>query len=100
VSDVILIHPINSDSPLGSVITRRTGVFPQMKAVAFDCGQCGEVLGPFQNDVVEVRPHSCTNCQSPGPFKVNVSKTVYRNYQKIALQESPGSVPPGTLERD
>ena len=26
-------------------------------------------------------------------------QTVYRNYQKMTLQESPGSVPPGRLPR-
>ena len=26
-------------------------------------------------------------------------RTVYRNYQKVTLQESPGSVPPGRLPR-
>lgn len=31
--------------------------------------------------------------------QVNVKETVYRNYQKITLQESPGSVPAGRLPR-
>jgi DNA replication licensing factor MCM2 len=30
---------------------------------------------------------------------VNVKETVYRNYQKVTLQESPGSVPAGRLPR-
>jgi DNA replication licensing factor MCM2 len=30
---------------------------------------------------------------------VNVEQTIYRNYQKITLQESPGSVPAGRLPR-
>ena len=81
-----------------AVITRRTGVFPQMKSIAFDCTHCGEVLGPFRNDVTEVRPHNCTNCQSNGPFRVNITRTEYGNYQKITLQESPGSVPPGAIQ--
>eukprot|EP00976_Prorocentrum_cordatum_P032777 667594-Prorocentrum_minimum.AAC.1 len=40
---------------------------------------------------------SCPNCQSKGPFTVNVEQTLYRNYQKITLQESPGTVPAGRL---
>ena len=31
--------------------------------------------------------------------QVNVQETIYRNYQKITLQESPGSVPAGRLPR-
>jgi DNA replication licensing factor MCM2 len=30
---------------------------------------------------------------------VNSEQTVYRNYQKMTLQESPGSVPAGRLPR-
>jgi DNA replicative helicase MCM subunit Mcm2 (Cdc46/Mcm family) len=30
---------------------------------------------------------------------VNVQETVYKNYQKITVQESPGSVPAGRLPR-
>jgi DNA replication licensing factor MCM2 len=31
--------------------------------------------------------------------QVNVTETVYRNYQKLTLQESPGSVQAGRLPR-
>ncbi len=31
--------------------------------------------------------------------QVNVTETIYRNYQKITLQESPGSVQAGRLPR-
>ncbi len=41
----------------------------------------------------------CPQCQCKGPFLVNTEQTVYRNYQRITLQESPGTVPPGRLPR-
>lgn len=85
---------------VGGVVTRRTGVFPQLKYVKFNCLKCGDVLGPFYQDTnTEVRISYCQNCQSKGPFTVNSEKTVYRNYQKMTLQESPGSVPAGRLPR-
>ena len=31
------------------VVTRRTGVFPQLKISHFNCGKCGSVIGPFSN---------------------------------------------------
>ena len=34
-----------------------------------------------------------------GRYALNTEETVYCNYQKITLQESPGSVPPGRLPR-
>lgn len=82
------------------VVTRRTGVFPQLKYVRFDCTKCGVTLGPFQQESnVEVKISYCQNCQSRGPFTLNSEKTVYRNYQKLTLQESPGTVPAGRLPR-
>ncbi|KAL2205499.1 MCM-domain-containing protein [Sarocladium strictum] len=85
---------------VSGVVTRRSGVFPQLKYVKFDCSKCGVTLGPFQQESnVEVKISFCQNCQSRGPFTVNSEKTVYRNYQKLTLQESPGTVPAGRLPR-
>ncbi|KAH9994372.1 MCM-domain-containing protein [Xylariaceae sp. FL0662B] len=85
---------------VSGVVTRRTGVFPQLKYVKFDCTKCGVTLGPFQQESnVEVKITFCQSCQSRGPFTLNSEKTVYRNYQKLTLQESPGTVPAGRLPR-
>lgn len=85
---------------ISGVVTRRTGVFPQLKYVKFDCLKCGVVLGPFiQDSNTEVRVSFCTNCHAKGPFKLNSEKTLYRNYQRITLQEAPGTVPAGRLPR-
>ncbi|KAL0336565.1 UNVERIFIED_CONTAM: DNA replication licensing factor MCM2 [Sesamum radiatum] len=53
----------------------------------------------FQNSYSEVKVGSCPECQSKGPFTVNIEQTIYRNYQKLTLQESPGIVPAGRLPR-
>ncbi|KAK6724229.1 hypothetical protein SNK04_003061 [Fusarium graminearum] len=75
---------------VSGVVTRRSGVFPQLKYVKFDCTKCGVTLGPFQQESnVEVKITYCQSCQSRGPFTLNSEKTVYRNYQKLSLQESP-----------
>ena len=84
------------------VVTRRTAVFPQMKYIKFECGKCGNQMGPFaQDDSIgtEVRVSMCPACESKGPFNVVTEKTVYRNYQRMTLQEAPGTVPAGRLPR-
>ncbi|KAM6502204.1 MCM domain containing protein [Amanita muscaria] len=91
---------LNNLVRISGVVTRRSGVFPQLKYVKFDCRKCGAVLGPFYQDASkEVKISYCGNCESKGPFPVNSEQTVYRNYQKMTLQESPGSVPAGRLPR-
>ncbi|OMJ15086.1 DNA replication licensing factor mcm2 [Smittium culicis] len=92
---------LNTLVRVSGVVSRRTSVFPQLKYVKFDCGKCGAVLGPFyQDNRAEVKIGSCNNCQGKGPFTVNSENTVYRNYQKITLQETPGTVPAGRLPRN
>ncbi|KAI5948893.1 MCM2 [Candida theae] len=91
---------LNQLVKVSGVVTRRTGVFPQLKYVKFDCLKCGVVLGPFiQDSNSELKISFCTNCQSKGPFKMNSEKTLYRNYQRVTLQEAPGTVPAGRLPR-
>ncbi|KAI7872822.1 MCM2/3/5 family-domain-containing protein [Spinellus fusiger] len=85
---------------VSGVVTRRSGVFPQLKWVKYNCAKCGELLGPFYQDIHnEIKINTCPSCQSKGPFHVNMEQTVYRNYQKLTIQESPGTVPPGRLPR-
>ncbi|XP_055387678.1 DNA replication licensing factor Mcm2 [Condylostylus longicornis] len=82
------------------VVTATTGVLPQLSVIKYDCVKCGYVLGPFvQSQNAEVRPGSCPECQSAGPFSINMEQTLYRNYQKITLQESPGRIPAGRIPR-
>lgn len=82
------------------VVTATTGVLPQLSVVKFDCNKCGFILGPFtQTQDHEVQPGSCPECQSSGPFTINMEQTIYRNYQKITLQESPGRIPAGRVPR-
>ncbi|KAJ1449724.1 MCM2/3/5 family-domain-containing protein [Pelagophyceae sp. CCMP2097] len=85
---------------VSGVVTRRTGVFPQLKLVKFTCMSCSTLLGPFkQSSAAEVKPTSCPTCQQDGPFKLDQEETVYRNYQKLVVQEAPGTVPPGRVPR-
>ncbi|EFA77281.1 MCM family protein [Heterostelium album PN500] len=85
---------------VGGVITRRSNVYPQLKFVKFDCVKCKVIIGPFyQNGNQNIQIGICPQCQSKGPFSINSDLTVYRDFQKITLQESPGTVPAGRLPR-
>merc|ERR1719322_540892 len=84
----------------GGVVTASTGVLPQLSIIKYNCNKCNYVLGPFvQNQNQETLPGTCPECQSQGPFEVNMEQTLYNNYQRITLQESPGKVAAGRLPR-
>jgi DNA replication licensing factor MCM2 len=91
---------LNTLVRVSGVVTRRTAVFPQLTYVKFDCQKCGHKIGPIPQDATqETRINYCPSCESRGPFAVDSENTVYRNYQRITLQEEPGSVPAGRLPR-
>ena len=86
---------------LNGVITKRTSVYPKMKTAYFTCVKCGEKNGPFNYNSVNdnIIIGSCPVCQSNGPYTLDSQETIYRNYQRITIQESPGTVPPGRVPR-
>ena len=87
---------LNNLIKVAGVVTKRSGVFPEMKKCVFNCGACGLEMGPF---VPGVHPGNCTQCQETKNFKMNAHKSEYGNYQSLTLQESPGSVPAGRVPR-
>ncbi|KAJ3310161.1 MCM DNA helicase complex subunit [Boothiomyces sp. JEL0838] len=98
--DLRQIH-LNTLVRVTGVVTKRSAVYPQLRLVKYDCVKCGAVIGPFYQDSNrEIRAQRCNNCQSKGPFNLNSEETIYRNYQRLTLQESPGSVPAGRLPRN
>ncbi|KAL3785893.1 hypothetical protein ACHAW5_006109 [Stephanodiscus triporus] len=101
---------------VSGVITRRSGVFPQLKLAYYDCVRCKFATGPYRiedatsnssgpegaggRDISDAHsPTVCPECDSDGPFRLNPSRSRYRNYQRVNLQERPGSVPPGRVPR-
>ena len=74
---------------VSGVVTRRSGVFPQLKVCKYNCGSCGYVLGPFS--VIEAEPRmagvQCPSCQAKGPYSLNTEQTVYCNFQKVISHE-------------
>lgn len=82
------------------VITSATSILPQLSIVKYDCLKCHYVLGPFvQTQISETRPGSCPECQSNGPFSLNMEETIYQNYQRVTIQEAPGKVSAGRIPR-
>lgn len=57
------------------VVTSCTGVLPQLSMVKYNCTKCSFILGPFfQSQNQEVKPGSCPECQSLGPFEINMEE--------------------------
>lgn len=83
---------------VSGVITRRSGVFPELLQAVYNCSGCGFKTAPFDTKI-KIKPSTCpSGCEMP-TFKINQAASIFGNYQKVTLQESPGSVPPGRVPR-
>lgn len=99
IRDLRTFH-LNTLIKITGVITRRYPVYSQLKKVYYVCGKCGFRMGPlFQNDQQPLKLAGCSVCGANGPFQLDGEKTIYGNYQKITVQESPGTVLPGRVPR-
>ena len=57
------------------VVTSSTGILLQLCMVKYDCLKCSFILGPFfQSPNQEVKLGSCPECQSRGPFEINLDQ--------------------------
>ncbi len=60
------------------VVTSCTGILPQLNMIKYDCLKCGFILGPFyQRQNQEVKPGTCPECQSSGPFEINMEQVCH-----------------------
>jgi len=88
------------------VVTRRSAVSPQLQTAHYQCMSCKRTQGPFRVDgsgtdlAATYTPDSCPFCDSGSTtFKLHPTLSQYRNFQRVNLQETPGSVPPGRVPR-
>ena len=87
-------------------VTRRSAVYPQLQLAYYMCQNCKNIQGPIRVDasnsdpstVASSSPDECPNCEVPF-FRLHPTLSLYRNVQRVNLQETPGSVPPGRVPR-
>jgi DNA replication licensing factor MCM2 len=111
---------------VSGVVTRRNAVTPQLHQAVYVCSGCKGLQGPFLVSAEQASdphprgtnmmnaPDRCPNCEqnfdneetaaqintTPKPFfRLHPGKSIYRNTQRVMLQEAPGSVLPGRVPR-
>ena len=92
------IGSTTSSNQGGGVVTKRTGVFPQLQEAYYTCGQCGFLAGPMMCKTAR-------RSRSPGRAWVPVEGAGWVSRRRpstqlpaVTLQESPGNVPAGRLQ--
>lgn len=91
---------LNAMVRVEGVVTRRSQVYPQLKKVRYACSRCGSSTGLYtETQEGASKPSSCPSCDAKGALSLDLQSTIYSNFQRIFLQEAPGSVPPGRVPR-
>jgi DNA replication licensing factor MCM2 len=81
-------------------VTVRGEVLNQLKKTFYKCYRCGELKGPYYiTERSQINLGNCRSCQSSGPFMLDKAQCVYRNHQKITVQESHSDVDAGRIPR-
>jgi DNA replication licensing factor MCM2 len=64
---------------VSGVVTRRTGVLPQLRLVKYDCAKCDAVIGPFTQEYgqEETKVRADWLCCSRIALSVNTAENTY-----------------------
>ncbi|MCQ8897981.1 MAG: minichromosome maintenance protein MCM [Hadesarchaea archaeon] len=72
------------------ILTRASEIKPEIREALFRCLHCGELNTVLQSGDESYRePLSCQNpnCRKRGPFKLEVEKSEFRDWQSLRIQE-------------
>ncbi|KFG26512.1 uncharacterized protein NESG_00660 [Nematocida ausubeli] len=84
---------------VSGIVTKRSRIHPVASLVKYTCQKCKAINGPFLIESEAQKPSRCNECQTSSKLVINQAETLYKDYQKITIQEVPGSIPPGRLPR-
>lgn len=84
---------------INGIVVRKSVIIPQLSVVKFICQKNQCELGPFLADDDNFKPVCCSRCNSKGPFILKKEETIYKDYQKITIQELPNKIPQGSMPR-
>ena len=78
------------------MISRTSGVIPDLKQAFFQCGQCGAPGEPVFIDRGRIEePQQCTVCESKFSMRLIHNRCVFANKQLVRMQETPDAIPEG-----
>jgi replicative DNA helicase Mcm len=96
---------LNSLIRVKGIVVRMTSVKPQIKIGRFRCNNTSshseEKIDIRQRDNFFTKPIRCTNpnCNNTNSFTFLPDESVYRDWQKIRIQELPEQLPAGQMPR-
>ena len=89
----VLIRELRSNNigkfiSINGIVRKATDVMPKLMVGAFKCQQCNHINYVEQNSDVLKEPFLCEECESRSTYKLIIDDSVFKDSQKILIQES------------
>lgn len=81
------------------IVTGMTRIMTRLSIVYYRC-KCDSLFGPFvQSNDQEIKPDGCSKGCTSKFFKIDDRETIYENFQRMTIQESPSDIGFGRVPR-
>ena len=84
---------------ISGVMMRASEVKPLLVDATFQCRRCDQEISLSQEDGRYMEPDHCPTCGKKTPVRLLPEKSVFRDWQKVRIQETPEELPPGQMPR-
>ncbi|KAG8797634.1 MCM DNA helicase complex subunit mcm6 [Serendipita sp. 398] len=86
---------------ISGTVTRTSEVRPELLFGTFNCVLCGGVVSDVEQQFKYTEPTLCPNplCNNRYEWDLDLENSVFTDWQKVRVQESPGEIPTGSMPR-
>ena len=89
------VEHIDSLVAVRGMVTRVSGVTPDIKQALFKCGECGYEVEELISRGRISEPSVCDHCRSKFSFSLVHNRSLFTDKQLVKLQETPDDMPEG-----
>ena len=84
---------------VSGIMMRASEVKPLLVQAMFQCRICDERIPQTQEEGRYTEPVRCPLCDKKTPMRLLAQESLFRDWQKVRIQESPDELPPGQMPR-
>lgn len=92
-------NKIGSLMTITGTVTRTSEVRPELYMGSFTCDMCSALIEGVEQIFKYTEPTSCPSCENQSYFTLNVSKSLFIDWQRVRIQENANEIPTGSMPR-
>ncbi|EME31386.1 minichromosome maintenance family (MCM) [Galdieria sulphuraria] len=92
-------NKVGSLMAISGTVTRTSDVRPELLKGCFVCKNCGHQSENIEQQFRYTEPPICTACNSKHNWTLDVTKSLFVDWQRIRLQENSNEIPAGSMPR-